>query len=130
MRLLKNLSESKGEGVALNAFTSEDEESPILLPMLNNIILEIPKYFIYQVYPKSLKQNERRFKIFIPTTNTNKLSSRLKKSSIEVKSIDNDEIKLHENKDNVIQIPPKLSEFSKQDQNKLKDYFINVEDNI
>jgi hypothetical protein len=130
MRLLKNLSKSEGKGVALDAFTSEDEESPILLPMLNDIILEIPKYFIYQVYPKSLKQNERRFKVFIPTTNTNKLSSRLKKSSIEVKSIDNDEIKLHENKDNVIQIPPKLSEFSKQDQNKLKDYFINVEDNI
>lgn len=131
VRLLENLPENKGQGLALNAFTSEDDSSPILLPMLNDIILEIPKYFVYQVFPKSLKPNERRFKIFIPTTNnTNKLSSRLKKSSIEVKAIDNDEIKLHENKDNVIQIPPKLSEFSKQDQNKLKDYFLNVENNI
>lgn len=130
MRLLENLSENKGEGLALNAFTSEDNSSPILLPMLNNIILEVPKYFIYQVFPKNLKPNERRFKVFIPTTNTNKLSSRLKKTSIEVKSVDNDEIKLHEHKDNTIQIPPKLSEFSKQDQNKLKEYFLKVEDNI
>lgn len=130
MRLLENLPENKGQGLALNAFTSEDGESQILLPMLNEVVLEIPKYFIYQVFPKNLKPNERRFKVFIPTTNTNKLSSRLKKSSIEVKAIDNDEIKLHENKDNVIQIPPKLSEFSKQDQNKLRDYFLNVENNI
>jgi len=130
MRLLENLPENKGVGLALNAFTSEDDSSPILLPMLNNIILEVPKYFIYQIYPKSLKANERKFKVFIPTTNTNKLSSRLKKTSIEVKSVDNDEIKLHENKDNVIQVPPKLSEFSKQDQNKLRDYFLNVENNI
>ena len=120
----------KGEGLALDAFTSEDGESPVLLPLLHEVVLEIPKYFIYQVYPKSLKPNERRFKVFIPTTNTNKLSSRIKKTSIEVKSVDNDEIKLHENKDNVIQVPPKLNEFSKQDQNKLKDYFLNVEDNI
>jgi hypothetical protein len=130
IRLLENLSENKGEGLALNAFTSEDAQSPILLPILNEVILEVPKYFIYQVYPKNLKQNERRFKVFIPTTNTNKLSSRLKKTSIEVKSVDNDEIKLHENKDNVIQVPPKLSEFSKQDQTKLREYFLNVEDNI
>jgi len=130
IRLLENLPENKGQGLALNAFTSEDDSSPILLPILNEVVLELPKYFVYQVYPKSLKQNERRFKVFIPTTNTNKLSSRIKKTSIEVKSVDNDEIKLHENKDNVIQIPPKLSEFSKQDQNKLKDYFLNVEDNI
>jgi len=130
MRLLENLSESenKGQGLPLDAFKSE--ESTILLPMLNDVVLQIPKYFIYQVYPKNLKPNERRFKVFIPTTNTNKLSSRLKKSSIEVKAIDNDEIKLHENKDNVIQVPPKLSEFSKQDQNKLKEYFLNVENNI
>ena len=53
-----------------------------------------------------------------------------KKTSIEVKSVDNDEIKLHENKENTIQIPPKLSEFSKQDQNKLREYFLKVEDNI
>ncbi len=79
MRLLENLSENKGKGVPLDAFTSEDDSSPILLPMLNDIILEIPKYFVYQVYPKNLKPNQRRFKIFIPTTNTNKLSSRLKK---------------------------------------------------
>jgi len=130
VRLLENLPENKGGGIPLDAFTSEDGESPILLPILNEVVLEIPKYFVYQVFPKSLKPNERRFKIFIPTTNTNKLSSRLKKSSIEVKSIDNDEIKLYENKDNVIKIPPKLSEFSKQDQNKLRDYFLNVEDNI
>jgi hypothetical protein len=130
VRLLENLPENTGEGLPLIAFTSKDEEPTILLPMLNDIVLEVPKYFIYQVYPKKLKQNERRFKLFIPTTNTNKLSSRLKKSSIEVKAIDNDEIKLHEHKDNVIQIPPKLSEFSKQDQNKLKDYFLNVENNI
>ena len=119
-----------GQGLALDAFTSEDDSSPILLPMLNDIILEMPKYFVYQVFSKSLKPNERRFKIFIPTTNTNKLSSRLKKSSIEVKSIDNDEIKQHESKNNEIQIPQKLSEFSKQDQNKLKDYFLNDENNI
>ena len=130
IRLLENLSESEGKGVALNAFTPEDGQSPILLPMLNEVVLEIPKYFVYQVFPKNLKPNERRFKVFIPTTNTNKLSSRIKKTSIEVKAIDNDEIKLHENKDNVIQIPPKLFEFSKQDQNKLRDYFINVENNI
>ena len=54
----------------------------------------------------------------------------LKKPSIQVKAVDNDEIKLHESQNNVIQIPPKLSEFSKQDQNKLRDYFLNVEDNI
>lgn len=130
VRLLENLPENKGQGLALDAFTSEDDSSPILLPILNEVVLEIPKYFIYQVYPKNLKPNERRFKVFIPTTNTNKLSSRLKKTSIEVKSVDNDEIKLHENKDNVIQVPPKLSEFTKQDQNKLKDYFLNVENNI
>ena len=97
---------------------------------MNEVVLELPKYFVYQVYPKNLKPNERRFKVFIPTTNSNKLSSRVKKSSIEVKAIDNDEIKLHENKDNVIQVPPKLNEFSKQDQNKLKEYFLNVENNI
>ena len=128
IRLLENLPENKGEGLPLDSFKSE--ESPILLPMLNDVVLEIPKYFIYQVYPKNLKPNERRFKVFIPTTNSNKLSSRVKKSSIEVKAIDNDEIKLHENKDNVIQVPPKLNEFSKQDQNKLKEYFLNVENNI
>ena len=119
----KNLNENKGGGVPLDAFSSEDGSSPILLPVLNNVVLEIPKYFVYQVYPKNLKENERRFKVFIPTTNTNKLSSRVKKSSIEVRAIDNDEIKLHENKDNVIQVPPNLHEFSKQDQNKLKEYF-------
>jgi hypothetical protein len=126
----KNLNENKGGGVPLDVFNSEDGSSPILLPVLNNVVLEIPKYFVYQVYPKNLKENERRFKVFIPTTNTNKLSSRVKKSSIEVRAIDNDEIKLHENKDNVIQVPPKLHEFSKQDQNKLKEYFFKVEDNI
>ena len=130
MRLLENLSENKGQGIPLDAFTLEDNSSPILLPLLHDITLELPKYFIYQIYPKNLKPNERRFKVFIPTTNTNKLSSRLKKTSIEVKSVDNDEIKLHDSKDNVIKIPPKLSEFSKQDQTKLKDYFLNVEDNI
>jgi len=130
VRLLENLSENKGQGIPLDAFTSEDGESPILLPILNEVVLEIPKYFVYQIYPKNLKPNERRFKVFIPTTNTNKLSSRLKKTSIEVKSVDNDEINLHDSKDNVIQVPPKLSEFSKQDQNKLRDYFLNVEDNI
>ena len=95
MRLLETLSESEGKGIALNAFKSEDGEASILLPMLNDVVLQIPKYFVYQIYPKSLKPNERRFKVFTPTTNTNKLSSRLKKSSIEVKAIDYDEIKLY-----------------------------------
>ena len=46
VRLLENLPENKGEGVALNAFTSEDGSSPILLPILNEVVLEVPKYFI------------------------------------------------------------------------------------
>ena len=49
MRLLKNLSENKGEGLPLDNFKSE--ESPILLSMLNNIILN-PKILCISSFSK------------------------------------------------------------------------------
>ena len=43
----KNLNKNKGGGVPLDAFNSEDGESSILLPILNEVVLEIPKCFVY-----------------------------------------------------------------------------------
>ena len=41
IKILENISENKGEGLALNAFTSENSSSQILLPMLHDLVLEV-----------------------------------------------------------------------------------------
>jgi len=116
-----------GYGIALDNFNANNKQSPVLLPFLNQTNLLIPRYFITQIFSKRLKQGQRKFKLFIPTTSTRNLSTRNKKKSIEVKRVNRDEIELIDGE--TITPPPKLSEFSKKDQIILKEYFAELSTN-
>ena len=115
-----------GSGIALDNFNANNKQSPVLLPFLNQTNLLVPKYFITQVFSKRLKEGQRKFKLFIPTTSTRNLSTRNSKKSIEVKRVNRDEVELINNQ---ITPPPKLSEFSKKDQTILKEYFAELASN-
>ena len=116
-----------GNGIALDNFDANNNQSPILLPFLNQTNLSVPKYFITQIFPKRLKEGKRLFRLFIPTTSTRNLSTRNKKKSIEIKRVNKDEIELIGGE--TINPPPKLSEFSKKDQTILKEYFAELATN-
>jgi len=113
-----------GEGIATDSFNPHDKSTLVLLPILNQTEIYIPKYFIQQVFSKKQKEGTRKFKLFVPTTSTRNLATRLAKKSIEIKRVNRDEIELlNKEGDEIISPPPKLSEFSKKDQAKLKEYF-------
>lgn len=119
-----------GEGIATDTFNPNDKGTLVLLPILNQTELYIPKYFIQQVISKKLKEGTRKFRLFVPTTSTRNLATRSAKKSIEIKRVNRDEIELLNSEGNeVITPPPKLSEFSKKDQAKLKEYFAELRDN-
>jgi hypothetical protein len=105
---------------------ANNKQYPVLLPFLNETNLLVPKYFITQVFSKRLKEGQRKYRLFIPTTSTRNLSTRNKKKSIEVKRVNRDEVELINNQ---ITPPPKLSEFSKKDQTILKEYFSELRQN-
>ena len=119
--------EMDGYGIALDNFDANNKQSPILLPFLNQTNLLVPKYFITQIFPKRLKEGKRLFRLFIPTTSTRNLSTRNKKKSIQVKRVNRDEVELIDGE--IINPPPKLSEFSKKDQTILKEYFAELSTN-
>ena len=113
-----------GEGLATDTFNPNDKSTLVLLPILNQTELYIPKYFIQQVFSKKLKEGTRKFRLFVPTTSTRNLATRSAKKSIEIKRVNRDEIELlNKEGEEIISPPPKLSEFSKKDQAKLKEYF-------
>ena len=116
-----------GYGIALDNFDANNKQSPILLPFLNQTNLLVPKYFITQIFPKRLKEGKRLFRLFIPTTSTRNLSTRKSKKSIQVKRVNRDEVELIDGE--IINPPPKLSEFSKKDQTILKEYFAELATN-
>ena len=118
--------ELDGSGIALDNFNPNNKQTPVLLPFLNQTNLLVPKYFVSQIFSKRLKEGQRKFKLFIPTTSTRNLSTRNKKKSIQVKRVNRDEIELI---DGSITPPPKLSEFSKKDQTMLKEYFAELSTN-
>lgn len=119
--------EMDGYGIALDNFDANNKQSPILLPFLNQTNLLVPKYFITQIFPKRLKEGKRLFRLFIPTTSTRNLSTRNKQKSIEIKRVNKDEVELIDGE--IINPPPKLSEFSKKDQTILKEYFAELSTN-
>ena len=119
--------EMDGYGIALDNFDANNKQSPILLPFLNQTNLLVPKYFITQIFPKRLKEGKRLFRLFIPTTSTRNLSTRNSKKSIQVKRVNRDEVELIDGE--IINPPPKLSEFSKKDQTILKEYFAELATN-
>jgi hypothetical protein len=119
--------EIDGYGLALDNFDANNKQSPILLPVLNQTNLLVPKYFITQIFSKKLKEGQRKFKLFIPTTSTRNLSTRNSKKSIEIKRVNKDGIELIDGE--TINPPPKLSEFSKRDQTILKEYFAELSTN-
>lgn len=116
-----------GYGIASDSFNPNNNQSPVLLPFLNGTNLLVPKYFVSQIFSKRLKEGKRKFRLFIPTTSTRNLSTRNKKKSIEIKRVNKDEVELLDG--NTITPPPKLSEFSKKDQNILKEYFAELSTN-
>jgi len=119
-----------GEGLATDSFNPDDKSTLVLLPILNQTELYIPKYFIQQVFSKKMKEGTRKFKLFVPTTSTRNLATRQAKKSIEIKRVNRDEIEIiNKEGEPIINPPPKLSEFSKKDQSKLKEYFAELRDN-
>jgi hypothetical protein len=114
----------EGEGLATDTFNPNDKSTLVLLPILNQTELYIPKYFIQQVFSKKQKEGTRKFRLFVPTTSTRNLATRKAQKSIEIKRVNRDEIELlNKEGEDIISPPPKLSEFSKKDQAKLKEYF-------
>lgn len=119
-----------GEGLATDTFNPNDKSTLVLLPILNQTEIYIPKYFIQQVFSKKQKEGTRKFRLFVPTTSTRNLATRSAKKSIEIKRVNRDEIELLDKEgEDIISPPPKLSEFSKKDQAKLKEYFAELRDN-
>lgn len=116
-----------GEGIALDNFDANNKQTPVLLPFLNQTNLFVPKYFIQQVFSKKMKEGQRKFKLFIPTTATRNLSTRKQQKSIAVKRVNNDEVELIG--EQTINPPPKLSEFSKKDKLLLIEYFADLKTN-
>jgi len=116
-----------GSGIALDNFNPDNKQTSVLLPILNQTNLLVPKYFIQQIFSKILKEGKRKFRLFIPTTSTRNLSTRNSKKSIELKRVNRDEVELINGE--TINPPPKLSEFSKKDQTMLKEYFAELATN-
>jgi len=98
-----------------NAF---NKERIVDLPVMTEPVLFVPEYFIKQVFSKKLKENERKFKLVIPTTS----SKTLKKNSIKIKRVNNEEIEL-DDEAKMITPPPHLNEFSKSDRLKIINFF-------
>ena len=82
----------EGTGLASDKFNSDSDISPVLLPVFNEPQLNIPKYFIQQVFTKNMKEGVRKFKLIVPTTSTRSLATRKSKKSIEIKRVNIDEI--------------------------------------
>jgi len=116
----------EASGLAADKFNSNDKHTPVLLPILNEKVLKIPEYFITQIISKKLKDGQRKFKLFVPTTGSRNLSTRKKKKSIKVLRVNDDELHLEDS--NGINPPPKLSEFSKKDKLKLIEFFKSVKE--
>jgi hypothetical protein len=98
-----------------NAFKKNRD---VNLPVLTEPVLYVPEYFVSQIFPKKLKEGERKFKLVIPTTS----SKTLKKNSIKIKRVNNEEIEL-EDEAKLISPPPHLNEFAKGDRIKIIEFF-------
>ena len=88
------------------------------LPVMTEPNLFVPEYFVTQLFPKKLKEGERKFKLVIPTTS----SKTLKKNSIKIKRVNNEEVEI-EDEAKMISPPPHLNEFSKGDRLKIIKFF-------
>jgi hypothetical protein len=104
-----------GKGFVADEFKKNRD---VNLPVMTESILFVPEYFISQVFPKKLKENERKFRLVIPTTS----SKTLKKNSIKIKRVNNEELEL-EDKAKLVNPPPHLNEFSKSDRLKIIKFF-------
>ena len=106
-----------GEGIVLDKFIDNKE---VLLPVLNELKIEMPKFFIRQIASKK----GRKFRLFVPTTKTRNLSTRQKTKSMYVERLDGEDVKITDNPNyDKLDSPPKLSEFSKAHQKILTEYF-------
>jgi len=98
-----------------NAFKKNRD---VNLPVMTEPVLFVPEYFVSQVFPKKLKEGERKFKLVIPTTS----SKTLKKNSIKIKRVNGEQIEI-EDEAKLISPPPHLNEFSKTDRLKIIEFF-------
>lgn len=119
VKLLYMIHSQKGEGFATDEFNKNRD---VNLPVMTEPVLLVPQYFVTQVFPKKLKEGERNFKLVIPTTT----SKTLKKKSIKIKRVNNDELEL-EDEAQMITPPPHLNEFSKADRLKIIEFFKTTE---
>lgn len=104
-----------GKGFVADEFKKNRD---VNLPVMTEPILFVPEYFIQQVFPKKLKEGERKFKLVIPTTS----SKTLKKQSVKIKRVNNEELEL-EDEAKLIDPPPHLNEFAKGDRLKIINFF-------
>lgn len=104
-----------GKGFVADEFKKNRD---VNLPVMTEPNLFVPEYFIQQVFPKKLKEGERKFKLVIPTTS----SKTLKKNSIKIKRVNNEEVEI-EDEAKMISPPPHLNEFSKGDRLKIIKFF-------
>jgi hypothetical protein len=116
---------SKGKGLAAESFNPTNKKTPVLLPVLNDKTLYVPEYFIQQVFSKRIKEGQRKFKLFAPTTSSRNLSTRKGEKSLKVLRVNKDELELKEGN---FRPAPNLSEFSKKDRLKLIEFFQSVKE--
>ena len=115
----------RGKGLAAETFNPTNPKTEVLLPVLNDKTLYVPEYFIQQVFSKRLKEGQRKFKLFAPTTSSRNLSTRKGEKSLKVLRVNKDELEL---KDGNFTPAPNLSEFSKKDREKLIEFFQSVKE--
>jgi hypothetical protein len=107
-----------GEGIKANTFLkSITNETPVPLPLIGDIKVELPKYVIV---PKRGKIGGYKYRLANPTTTARNLSTRFQQKSIDIMR------KVIEEPNMVITDPkeqPVLKDFSPADQKKIITYF-------
>jgi hypothetical protein len=127
VRLLE--SKMNGEGVAGNNFrrNPDSPNAPVPLPIVGNILLNLPAYFIQKMADKKTKDGMKPYwKLVSPTTAVRNLSTRKRQNSLQIITGNKDEIPSLEYKENLQY--PRMSYFSPKDQAKIKELFSNMLD--
>ena len=118
-----------GEGVGGNNFrrNPDSPNAPVPLPIVGNILLNLPAYFIQKMADKKTKDGMKpHWKLVSPTTAVRNLSTRKKQNSLQIITGNKDEVPSLEYKENLQY--PRMSYFSPKDQAKIKELFSNMLD--
>jgi hypothetical protein len=118
-----------GEGVGGDNFrrNSDSPNAPVPLPIVGNILLNLPAYFIQKMQDKKTKDGMKpHWKLVSPTTAVRNLSTRKRQNSLQIITGNKDELPSLEYKEQLQY--PRMSYFSPKDQAKIKELFSNMLD--